>query len=158
MKKGKKLLPLLVLLLMAAITLWIVKTKQKTSTTTVSVAKQPSIATANDPASSTERNRSGTTAKGLHRNPDNLKLSQHALCRMRCRHIDEAEIRAVLQSGTINYKHSDVQASPDPKYAVEGSTKDGQQVRVIIAQNSRTSTVVTVIDTRTKWECNCPGD
>jgi Domain of unknown function (DUF4258) len=98
------------------------------------------------------------TRSGLIRNPSNIRFSKHARCRMDCRHIDESEIREVLAAGTINSRKTQLNASPDPKYAVEGRTHDGQQIRLIVAQSPRGSTIVTVIDLDTRWKCQCPGD
>lgn len=100
-----------------------------------------------DPASRDDR--------GLIREPGNLIFTKHARCRMGCRHIDGDEIKEVLRSGTINWQKSDLRGDPDPKYAVEGDTHDGQRVRLIIAQSVRGSVVVTVIDLGEEWKCDC---
>lgn len=110
--------------------------------TTGPVAPGPS-----DPAARDDR--------GLIREPSNLIYTRHARCRMGCRHIDGDEIREVLRNGTINWQKSDLRGDPDPKYAVEGETHDGQQVRLIIAQSLRGSVVVTVIDLGEEWKCDC---
>jgi Domain of unknown function (DUF4258) len=100
-----------------------------------------------DPASRDDR--------GLVREPTNIIYTRHARCRMGCRHIDADEIKEVLRSGTINWEKSDLRGDPDPKYAVEGDTHDGQRVRLIIAQSLRGSVVVTVIDLGEEWKCDC---
>ena len=74
---------------------------------------------------------------------------------MDCRHIDESEVREILQKGTINYAKSQLNDKPDPKYAVEGSTHDGQQVRIIFAPSGRGMVVITVIDLEKEWLCAC---
>lgn len=84
-----------------------------------------------------------------------LRFSRHARCRMDCRHIDESEVREILQKGTINYAKSEPEARPDPKYAYEGRTHDGQQVRIIIAKAPAKWVVVTVIDLKQEWQCAC---
>jgi hypothetical protein len=84
-----------------------------------------------------------------------LVLTKHARCRMDCRHIDESEIKEILQGGNINYSKSDPDGKPDPKYAVEGKTHDGQQVRVIFAPSKRGMVVITVIDLKEEWKCAC---
>ena len=40
---------------------------------------------------------------------------------------------------------------PDPKYALEGNTHDGQHVRIIFANSPRGPVVVTVIDLEKEW-------
>jgi hypothetical protein len=94
----------------------------------------------------------------FNRKPASLQFSKHARCRMGCRHIDGDEVNELLEKGAINPHKSDMRAQPDPRYAVEGVTRDGQQVRIIVAQSPRSSTIVTVIDTGNDWPCNCPGD
>ena len=91
----------------------------------------------------------------LNRNASNLIYSKHARCRMGCRHISEAEVIDILRNGDINYQKSDMRGSPDPKYAVEGKTEDGQEVRIIYAQSPRGVVVVTVIDLDHEWSCDC---
>jgi ribosome biogenesis GTPase A len=63
-----------------------------------------------------------------------------------------------MQNGKINYKKSDLQNARCPRYAVEGVTKDKQDVRIVYAQCNESTTVVTVIDLDTEWTCDCPGD
>lgn len=43
------------------------------------------------------------------------------------------KVREILETGTVNYEKSDPAATPDPKYALEGLTSDGQEVRIIFA-------------------------
>ena len=91
----------------------------------------------------------------LNRSASNLIYSKHARCRMGCRHISEDEVVDILQNGKINYQKSDMRGSPDPKYALEGKTRDGQEVRIVYAQSPRGVVVVTVIDLDKEWSCDC---
>ena len=98
------------------------------------------------------------SVNGLNRNPSQIHYSKHAKCRMDCRHIDEAEIKDILQNGTINYRKSELNADAcHRKYAVEGYAKD-QHLRIIFAPCGEMMTVVTCIDLANEWECHCPGD
>jgi len=74
---------------------------------------------------------------------------------MECRHIDESEVREILEKGDINYSKSEPGAMPDPKYALEGTTHDGQNVRIVFAPSQRGMVVITVIDLGVEWQCNC---
>ena len=121
--------------------------RKKASTEQVVPPPRPDSPVTPDPASRNDG--------GLIREPSELIYTRHARCRMGCRHIDGDEIREVLHSGTINWQKSDMRGSPDVKYAVEGQTHDGQQVRIIIAQGARGSVVVTVIDLGEEWKCDC---
>jgi hypothetical protein len=95
---------------------------------------------------------------GFDRRTSYLEYSNHANCRMECRHITKGEVEDIMQDGTINYNKSDLQNARCPRYALEGKTRDGQHVRIIFAQCNEKTEVVTVIDLETEWECHCPGD
>lgn len=76
---------------------------------------------------------------------------------MHCRAIDSLEVAEILKKGHINYAKSDT-SSANPcrkKYALEGITRDSQQVRIIFSPCDDTQTVVTVIDMGTDWACDC---
>jgi hypothetical protein len=100
-------------------------------------------------------NGSGAGDDVIDRHPGKLIYTRHARCRMDCRHIDEAEVEDILAKGRINYRKSEPAGRPDPKYALEGATRDGQQVRIIFAPAKRGMVVITVIDLDTDWSCNC---
>jgi len=87
-----------------------------------------------------------------------LQYSNHARCRMQCRHVTEAEVEETMRDGKINYNKSDLQNTRCPRYAVEEITKDNQKVRIVFAQCNNYTEVVTVIDLDTEWTCDCPGD
>lgn len=91
----------------------------------------------------------------FNRTDTRLILTKHARCRMECRHINESEIREILQSGHINIQKSEPSASPDPKYAIEGITHDRQRVRIIVAASPRGNVIITVIDLEREWQCDC---
>jgi hypothetical protein len=105
-----------------------------------------------DPASEINRNR------GFDRRISFIEYTEHAKCRMECRHISQAEVEEVMQDGKINYNKSNVKANPCPAYALEGVTKDNQRVRIVFGQCDYKTKVVTVIDLDTEWSCHCPGD
>jgi len=108
-------------------------------------------------------NRNSTTGnvnrdRGFDRRISYIEYSKHARCRMDCRHITQAEIEDIMQNGKINYNKSDLHNTRCPRYALEGITKDDQRVRIIFAQCNQSTTVVTVVDLNTEWQCDCPGD
>jgi hypothetical protein len=89
-----------------------------------------------------------------------LEYTKHGECRMKCRNINEEEVKAVLKSGKINYDKSNVHDTPCGTYAVEGNTADGQNIRVVIADCDTISRVVTAIDlshddAETNNGCDC---
>ena len=74
---------------------------------------------------------------------------------MNCRKIDEFEIKEILQNGEINYAKSEPEGKPDPKFALEGITRDRQNVRVVFAVSKKGLVVVTCIDLDVDYHCNC---
>ena len=85
-----------------------------------------------------------------------LEYTQHADCRMKCRNITEAEIKQVLKSGKVNYDKSDVHHKPYPTYAVEGPTRTGKSLRIIIDDVDTISKIVTTIDLKMENDsCDC---
>lgn len=135
----------IILIVLLLIALFVVKTcKSRFQTIHPETKKTTTTTTTKDP-------------KGLNRNPSIINYSKHARCRMACRHIDESEVKGILETGKINYAKSELGDNPDckRKYAVEGSTRDNQKVRIIFAPCQTEITVVTVIDLGTEWECDC---
>lgn len=84
-----------------------------------------------------------------------IYYTKHAQCRMDCRNIDESEVIEILKEGAINYSKSDLKSKPCPKYAVEGTTHDGQHVRIIVGNCNTQASIVTVIDLEKEFECDC---
>ncbi len=80
---------------------------------------------------------------------------------MDCRHITEKEIREILGQGTINYDKSEPESRPDPKYTLEGYTKEGQHLRIVFAvppparDKESSLVVVTCMELGVEWECDC---
>jgi len=75
---------------------------------------------------------------------------------MACRLIDSSEVVEILEKGSVNYRKTDTTGSRDPKFALEGRTHDGQQVRIVFAMAESKTVVVTVIDLGQDIECSCP--
>lgn len=144
---NKKWLPLLLIALLALV-IFAIKRWQKDPA--------PKTTDRDQPAKNTDKpvNRD----RGFDRRTSYLKYSNHAKCRMQCRRISEAEVEEIMEDGKINYKKSDLQNKRCPRYAVEGTTRDDQRVRIVYAQCNESTTVVTVIDLGTDWSCDCPGD
>jgi len=96
--------------------------------------------------------------RGFDRRTSTLEYTQHARCRMDCRHISQTDINDIMRSGEINYAKTDLQDKPCPTYAVQGYTNDGEHLRVIFAQCETKTKVVTCYDLEKDFECHCPGD
>lgn len=91
----------------------------------------------------------------IDRHESRLIYTRHARCRMDCRHITEREIKEILENGEVNYAKSEPEGRPDPKYALDGYTHEGQHLRVVFAASSRGLVVVTCIDIGVEWQCDC---
>ena len=96
------------------------------------------------------------TSEPFNRNVHKIIYSKHARCRMDCRHIDEEEVREILQNGKLNVAKIE-EDSRGKRYPLEGKTHDNQNVRIIFAPKQEELVVVTVIDLDTEWQCNCEG-
>lgn len=99
--------------------------------------------------------RETTRGRGFDRKISYLDYTQHAKCRMKCRHITQAEVEDIMKNGKINYKKSNLQDNPCPTYALEGYTQDQQHVRIVFAQCEADTKVVTCIDLDNDFECDC---
>jgi len=105
----------------------------------------------NDP----QPKRETTRSRGFNRKISYLDYTQHAKCRMKCRHITQAEVEDIMKNGNINYRKSNLQDQPCPTYALEGYTQDQQHVRIVFAQCETDTKVVTCIDLDNDFECDC---
>ncbi len=91
----------------------------------------------------------------IDRRAAQLIYTRHARCRMDCRHITEREVREILENGQIDYRKSEPDARPDPKYALEGNTAEGQHLRIVFAPTNRGLVVITCIELGVEWQCDC---
>ena len=83
-----------------------------------------------------------------------IVYSKHARCRMDCRHIDESEVKEILEEGQIN--EAKIEEDERGKtYPLEGITHDQQRVRIVVAPHKNELVIVTVIDLNKDWYCDC---
>ena len=61
----------------------------------------------------------------------------------------------ILEEGDVNFSKSRVRDKPCPSYAIEGTTEDGQFVRIVFAKCDSITRVVTAIDLGVKHDCDC---
>lgn len=88
------------------------------------------------------------------RNKEKIIYSQHAECRMDCRKIDRGEVSEILENGKW-VKERTQKSSQGVSYALEGTTSDQQNVRIVVAPKEEKLVVVTVIDLDKDWPCDC---
>ena len=96
--------------------------------------------------------------EAFDRHPAHLYYTKHALCRMDCRHISKEEINEIMEKGIINFNKSYPNDKPCPSFALQGETSGGEKLRVIFAQCSNETKVVTCYNLEQDFECHCPGD
>lgn len=152
---AKKLLPYIAFVL-AALLLWFIKTHQRGSVhSNVSVQQDHSVVPHNRTEDNTSTDNKLSNEEGFNRHASNILYSKHAKCRMECRHIDEREVKEILDKGTINYNKIESD-SRGKTYPLEGVTHDHQHVRIVFAPKGNDAVeVVTCIDLDTDWPCQC---
>ncbi|MBS1511272.1 MAG: DUF4258 domain-containing protein [Bacteroidetes bacterium] len=145
----KKYLPLLALAT-AAFLLWYIKTNQR--------GKFPQAPANTDTHITVPVHDNGTATISselpFSRQTTHLIYTKHARCRMDCRHIDESEVKEILQEGKLNAAKIE-ESDKGKSYPLEGETHDHQHVRIVFAPKADGLVVVTVIDLDTEWTCDC---
>jgi hypothetical protein len=96
--------------------------------------------------------------EAFDRHPAHIYYTKHALCRMNCRHISRKDINEIMQKGIINFNKSRMRDQPCPSFALQGTTSDGERLRVVFAQCDNETRVVTCYNLDEDFECHCPGD
>lgn len=146
-----KAIPYVLLLVMAIFTFFLTRWKKSRYGTS------PKTETVSTKSQKNKSSRDVNRNSGFDRRISYIEYTEHAKCRMDCRHITQKEVEQIMKEGKINYTKSDVKQTPCPTYALEGMTEDDQKVRIVFVQCDYKSKVVTVIDLKTEWECHCPG-
>lgn len=82
-------------------------------------------------------------------------LTNHAKCRMNCRHVTKEEIKEILKDGRLNKAKSGIGSKGDSTFALEGYSHENQHIRVVVAPESDGLVIITCIDLERDWPCNC---
>lgn len=87
-----------------------------------------------------------------------LMTTEHAACRMDCRHVTPSEVDELLHSGSINERKSNLDLLPCPKVVVDAAVGDHKKnIEAVISACPQASHLVTVIDLDRDWpNCYCP--
>lgn len=96
--------------------------------------------------------------EAFDRTPSHIYYTKHALCRMDCRKISKDDIDEIMKKGIINFNRSNRRGKPCPTFALQGETSDGEKLRVIFAQCTDETKVVSCYNLEEDFECHCPGD
>ena len=145
----KRYLPYFILLA-AALLLWYIKSHQRGKSSYKPTVVNEKV----EPVTAVRPENNGAVSDPVDRTPDHLIFTKHARCRMECRHIDESEVKEILEDGVINYKKVE-EDSRGKSYPLEGFTHDKQHVRIVFAPKRNDLVVVTVIDLERDWPCDC---
>ena len=90
--------------------------------------------------------RDNTLRARMQRHP--IEFSEHASCRMDCRHVSKEEVEETLNVGKESQRYSTPGARPCPRWALENG-----RVRAVWAECRDYTKLVTVIDTVTDHPC-----
>jgi Domain of unknown function (DUF4258) len=93
--------------------------------------------------------------EAFNRHPLHLIYTRHALCRMDCRHISRGDIDEVMEKGIIFLNKSNANDKPCPTFALQGYTTQNENIRVIFAQCSGETKVVTCYNLNREFACDC---
>ena len=147
----KKYFPFIALIA-AALLFWYIKKYQRGPTTIKPPIEQTDTAVKIPVVISPESN--NNRDEGFSRRVSGIIYSKHARCRMDCRHIDESEVKEILDEGQIN--EAKIEEDERGKtYPLEGITHDQQRVRIVVAPHKNELVIVTVIDLNKDWYCDC---
>lgn len=83
-----------------------------------------------------------------------LRITRHGECRMACREFDREEVQAFLEGAEWNPDRTRNDGAC-PSHALEGTTRDGQNARMVFAACDRVTKLVTAIDLDTEHHCDC---
>jgi hypothetical protein len=85
-----------------------------------------------------------------------ISFSKEGICWIECIKISTDDIKLALKNGDVNYSKSEVHARPYPTYAVDGYTKTGQHLRILIANLADTSRITKILNLSSANEsCHC---
>lgn len=83
-------------------------------------------------------------------------VTPQGLCFMQCKNITDDEIKKLFITGTINYKKSVVHDKPCKKYALEGTTTQGEKVRVMCGLCDLETNIISVKNIQEEKDtCKC---
>ena len=94
--------------------------------------------------------------EAFDRHATNLTFSPKALCQEACLGIGHEEVRDIMQKGIIHFSLSERQASPCPRFVLQGKTGTGVNLRVYFIQCKAGTEVLQCIDLKRRDSCRCP--
>lgn len=83
-----------------------------------------------------------------------VTYTRHARCRMGCRGFDEDEVEQILREGALEPDRTRLDGEC-PSHALRGTTRDGQEARMVFAACPGETRLVTVIDLGADPACDC---
>lgn len=94
----------------------------------------------------------------FNRNPSRAEYVPLALCRMDCQGITANDIMQVVRKGDIDYDNSDLRKRPCATFTINGKTKKGMGITIIVAQCGNVARITDCYLDDRSMPCNCPGD
>lgn len=86
--------------------------------------------------------------------PGKLEYVNHALCRMKCRAIDQELVEEVYEEGTVNCRKSGITKGAQ-RYALEKEDSNGDRIRIIVEDEGEKHLIITVIRLGKDDLCEC---
>ena len=91
----------------------------------------------------------------FNRNPSRIEYSEFALCRMDCHAISANIITGVFRNGQIIKAKSDLHKRPCPIFTIEGLTKKGRSVWMVVQQCGTVARIIDCYYSNEASPCNC---
>jgi len=96
--------------------------------------------------------------EAFNRTPARLRFYAFARCRMRCLHVSDADIRALMKSGVINLGRSNRYGHPCPIFAVQGRTAGRRYIRAVFEQCHNATYLANCYNIEQDITCDCTTD
>ena len=91
----------------------------------------------------------------FNRNPSRIEYTKLALCRMECQNISANDITEILRRGEINKGKSDLHKRPCAIFTLNGKTKKGMGLSVVVSQCGTVAKITPCYDVAGTIPCNC---
>lgn len=102
-----------------------------------------------------QERRSKGILSSMRRKP--LHITEHAACRMDCRFVTKNDIETTLFKGTVNFRKSNPDELPCPKYVVDADLGEPRgrkkKIQAVYSACDKETRLVTAIDRGTNWPC-----
>lgn len=84
-----------------------------------------------------------------------LSYTAFAVCQLKCKNINRADVQEVMQKGMVLYNKSNRRRWPCPTYVVQARTGHQQLLRIVFEQCEKKTTVLAIDNMEAPDNCNC---